>query len=73
MAIALSLFLLAAILVFLFEGVPLIKAKLWRELGTFGFLMGAALLLGIIRLLGISTPVEWLHKFLSPVGKTIFK
>lgn len=67
------LFLLAAILIGLFDGIPLIKAKQWRELGTFGALMGTALYLGISKLLNLSTPVNWLHQLLSPIGEAIYK
>lgn len=68
-----SLFILVAILICLFEGGALLNKKMWRELGVVGVLMGAALSLGITKLLGLSTPVNWLHQLLSPLGETIFK
>ena len=67
------LFILAVILIFLYDGVPLLKKRLWRELGTIGVLVGAASYLCIVDILGMSTPVNWLEQLLSPIGKILFK
>ncbi len=69
----LALFILTVILIFLYEGVPLWKKRLWPELGTLGALTGVAAYLYIARVLGMTTPVDWLEMLLSPLGKIIFK
>ncbi len=66
------LFFLATILIGLVEGVPLVKKGLWRELGTFSFLIGTALLLVIAKKMDIP-PVGWLQQLLDPVGEALFK
>lgn len=66
------LFVLTVIIIFLADGIPLIKGKLWRELGVFCFLIASAICLVIINGLNISTPVNWLDKLLNPIGKAIF-
>lgn len=68
-----AMFILAVILICLYEGGPLIKKRLWRELGAFGVLIGSAAWLGIAKILGISTPVNWLEQLLGPIGKMILK
>jgi len=66
-------FLLAVILIVLYEGLPLFKNKLWRELGALGMLIGLAAFLGIADMWGMPTPVNLLEQLLGPIGQTIFK
>lgn len=69
----LILLILAVFLICLFEGVPLIKKGLWRELGTLGFLIATAIYLGITDIAELPTPINWLQQLLNPVGEVIFK
>lgn len=66
------LFFLVTILICLVEGVPLIKKGLWRELGTFSFLIGIAFFLVIAKKMDIP-PVGWLQQLLGPVGEALLK
>lgn len=66
-------FTLAVILISLHEGMPLLKRRLWRELGTLGLINISATYLAIAELLGMSTPLNWLEQLLSPIGKMIFR
>lgn len=63
----------AAILICLLDGVPLVKNKQWRELGTLGFLIVAAILLLVVNKINIPSPIEVLQQLLSPIGKFVFK
>lgn len=65
--------LLAIILIYILQGLPLIKNKKWKELFTFTLLLVIALLLGAGKKLGIRTPVLLLDQFLSPFGKMLFQ
>lgn len=69
----LTLFVLAVILICLVDGVPLVKKRLWRELGAFGVLLGIAIFLFIANKLEMPTPVDWLQQMLAPVGEAILK
>lgn len=66
------LFFFAVILICLVEGIPLVKKGLWRELGTLGVLIGTAVLLGIVKIMGVSS-VGWLQQLLGPVGEAVLK
>lgn len=68
-----GLFILAVVLIFLYDGLPLIKKGLWRELYTMGAIIGLAAYLGIAKTLELSTPFNWLEGLLSPVGTMIFR
>lgn len=68
-----AVFILAVVLIFLYDGLPLLKRKLWRELGVMGILIGSATYLGITEILGMTTPVHWLEQLLGPIGEIIFK
>lgn len=65
--------ILAIILIFIAEGIPMIRNKLWKELITLGLLLGIALLLVIGYKLGIPTPLALVDELLSPFGKAIFQ
>lgn len=65
--------IVAVVLICLAEVPPLVKKKLWKELTTFGFIIGAAIFLGIVELLTSTTPVEWLEQLLIPVGEAMLK
>lgn len=68
-----KIIVILTILIFIFEGMPLIKQKKRNELIVFGVLIGLALLIGIGKPLGLPTPIELLNQWLSPIGKAIFK
>jgi 4-hydroxybenzoate polyprenyltransferase len=68
-----ALFLLTVIVICLYEGIPLTKQRLWRELATLGLLIGSSFSLGVAKLLGVSSPLNWLEHWLGPIGKMIFK
>lgn len=61
-----------AVLIAFLEGAALLKAAKWRELGTFGVLLAAALLIGVAKALGMPTPIELLNRWLRPVGEALF-
>jgi len=67
------LIILAAIIIALAEGVPLIKKRLWRELGIFFCLILLAVFIGIAKELDITSPAMWLHQLIGPAGEVIFK
>lgn len=69
----LAMFILAVLLISLYEGLPLLKRRLWRELGAVGLLIGAAVYLGIAELWGMSTPLGLLEQLLGPIGKMTFR
>ena len=68
-----ALFLLAVVYIGLYEGLPLFKRKLWRELGAVGLLLGSSVYLAVAETLGMSTPLNWLEQLLGPVGRMIFR
>lgn len=53
------------------EGLSLIKNKKWREFITMETILCISLLLTIGEKLGIVTPLAYLNKMLSPIGKAI--
>ncbi|VBB05145.1 Hypothetical protein LUCI_0352 [Lucifera butyrica] len=67
------LLILAGLLTAVYEGLPLFRKRLWRELAILGLLLGSAGLLGIVQVLGLSTPLNWLEQILGPVGRQFFK
>jgi len=68
-----TLFVITTSLILLYEGVPLIKKKLWRELSVLGVLLGSATYLAIAGMLQLSTPLNWLEYLLGPFGKMFFR
>jgi hypothetical protein len=68
----LKLLILLAIPIFLFEGLPLIREKSWKELIAFSILIGVSLVLGVGKIFGMPTPVELLHRIFEPVGRALF-
>jgi hypothetical protein len=63
----------AILLIFIFEGLPLIKKKMWKELAAAGLLIILAVFIQISQSLNILTPIDILEKIFEPVGKIIFK
>lgn len=63
----------AIILICIAEVPPLIKNKQWKELITFGSMLGVALLLVIGKMLGIMSPIGIIDSLLSPFGKILFQ
>lgn len=63
----------SGILIMLYEGIPLLRKKLWRELVTVGILIASAIFLGIAEMLGVTMPIPWLEQLVGPLGQTIFK
>jgi hypothetical protein len=69
----LKLLILLTVFVSLIEGLPLLRQKRRKELVTFTILIGITLLIGIGKTIGLPTPIEWLNRWLRPVGEAIFK
>lgn len=67
------LVIMAFIMLVIFEGVPLIRNKLWKELGVFCILLGVAALWGTAKSFNLDTPVEWLEDWLGPIGEKALK
>jgi hypothetical protein len=68
-----GLLILLAVPIGIYEGLPLIREKRWKELITVGVLIGGALLIGLGKTFGIPTPLELLDQWLRPVEEAIFK
>lgn len=64
--------ILAIIIIFFAEGLPMLRNKRYREVTVALLLMGLALLLAIGKQLGIQSPVALLDGWLSNFGKSIF-
>ena len=69
----LKLLLLFMVSLCIFEGFPLYRERKWKELITFGSLLGISLILTIGKALDMPTPVELIQGMLEPIGKAIFK
>lgn len=67
-----ALLLVPFFLLFLADGVDLIKKKLWRELVVMSLLIGIAGSLVIVQKTNLPTPIDIFHKLLKPIGKLIF-
>jgi energy-coupling factor transporter transmembrane protein EcfT len=65
--------LLAIVLIFIVDGLPLIKNKQWKEFATMGLLLGISLLLVIGKMLNILSPLSFIDKLLGPLGRTVLK
>jgi hypothetical protein len=57
----------------LFEGMPLIKQRRWKELIVLGVLIGLVLFVGIGKTVNLPSPIQIMERWLLPVGKAIFK
>lgn len=68
-----GLIILLALPISICEGLPLIREKRWKELVTAGILLGTALIIGLIKTLGIPSPIELLDRLIHPIGEAIFK
>lgn len=64
--------ILIAILIGVIEGLPLARKKKWKEFITVLSLLIFAILLGLMKLLNMSTPLDILGNTLSPIGKAFF-
>ena len=67
------LILILAALIGLFEGRPLWRRKRRKEAAVFGLLLGAALLIGLRKALGLPSPLEVLGRWLDPAGRLLFE
>jgi hypothetical protein len=66
------LFILAAVLIiFLIDGIPLIKKKQWAELITWAFILILALVLFTVKDIGI-IPLKMLNELFRGAGKKLF-
>lgn len=65
--------LLAAILIFAVDGLPLIKKKQRKELTVLGILLGFALFAQIMSDLGFPTLLSLIDKSIGPLGRAIFQ
>lgn len=65
--------ILALIIICLYDGVRLIKTRLWRELITMGLLITIAVLIVVFKKFHMPTLVDVLHQLLRPVGEVIFR
>lgn len=61
--------IITVLLIFLMEGITLIKKKLWKELTTVGFILFIAIFLEIGENWAIITPINLIKKFLEPIGR----
>lgn len=68
----LVLMLISATII-LIEGIPLVRKKQWKEFYTLISLLSIALALGIMKTIGMTSPIQFLQNLLYPLGKTIFK
>lgn len=69
----LLILILVSMIIGLIEGIPLVQQKMWRELATITVIIIIAVFLGIVKILGMPTPIHILKDLLSPLGKAIFK
>lgn len=65
--------LLAALSIFLFEGITLVKQQRWPELTAGGILIAIALLTAFGKKYGYPTLIELLMQWLTPLGKLFLK
>jgi hypothetical protein len=65
--------LLAAILIFVVDGLPLIKKKQRKELTVFVILLGFALFAQIMSDLGFPTLLSLIDKSIGSLGRAIFQ
>jgi hypothetical protein len=66
-------FILAVILISLYDGLPLIKKRQWPELIAVGLIIGTSALLTIAEFLKLTTPFNWLEQLLMPIGVMLFR
>ncbi len=67
------LLFLLAVPICVFEGWPLFREKRWKELAVLGLLIGAALLIGLGKALGLPAPLAVLERWLHPVSEILFR
>jgi|GEM_PF-920148 len=65
--------LAACLALFLIEGVPLIKQKLWKETITLSCIIGVSLILVVLFAFGLPSPLNILDAWLRPIGESILK
>lgn len=65
-------FIIAALLIFVIDGVPLIQKKQWAEFSAVVFILAAACILLIGKDAGIPSPIKSLDELLKDYGKKLF-
>jgi len=63
----------AIILIFLVEGLPMLRNNLRKDMFAFVIMLGIALLLTVIDLLGFPSPIKLTGDMLRSSGKAIFR
>lgn len=63
---------LAASVIFIFDGLPLIKKKQWRELAIFVFVLSAACALAVCKAAGWPSPFKLMNGLFIDYGKKLF-
>jgi hypothetical protein len=64
--------ILAVFLIFLFEGIPLIKKRMWNELTTVVLLLLIAAIMQIGKSLNMASLINIIERLFEPIGKMIF-
>ena len=64
--------MLAVLMIFVIDGVPLIKKKQWADLTAFVIIMAAAGILLIGKEAGVPAPIKSLNGLLEDFGKKLF-
>lgn len=64
---------LLGFIIYIIEGMPLMKKKQWKELATVVFLIFIAIFLTIIKSVDISNPLNVLDHLINPFGRKIFR
>lgn len=66
-------FIFISVVIYLVEGIPLVKKKMWKELTTAIVIIIIAVSLAVLRAVGITSPIKVLVNLLIPFGKAIFR
>lgn len=67
-----AIVIISVFLIGIFEGIPLAKKKMWKELLCIVTLLIMALLFQTSKNLGMATPIDLIEKLFEPIGKTFF-
>ena len=68
----LVIFTAAVLIIFLMDGVPLIKKKQWAEFMVFVLILAAAGILLVTNAAGIPAPLKSLNDLMRDTGKKLF-
>lgn len=68
-----SIVLSSVVLIFIIDGLKLIKKRQWKEFIAFGILLAIALILQIAKDLGLPAPLNVIDKLFRPLGKAILR